>query len=89
MISLVLWAFVGGALLLPSWSDRVGLRRPIFAPGMVLAGFMVFASSLATGSVLVVPVMVLGASAPTMRRDSRAMSNLPRSQWEFVDPALE
>lgn len=38
ILSLVMWAFVVGALVLPLLSDRVGLRKRFFFPGMFVAG---------------------------------------------------
>jgi nitrate/nitrite transporter NarK len=52
MVSLVLWAFVVGSLVLPPWSDRIGLRRVVFAPAMGVAGLMLFFSALPTGPTL-------------------------------------
>ncbi len=63
MISLVLWAFVAGALLVPAASDRIGLRRTVFAPGMVITGSMVFLAALPTGALLAAPLLVWGLSA--------------------------
>jgi len=63
MVSLVLWGFVGGALILPSMSDRIGLRRSVFAPAMVFAGALAFAASLPTGLGLAGVMLVWGLAA--------------------------
>lgn len=83
MISLLLWAFVAGAMLLPAWSDRVGVRRTVFAPAMVVAGIMVFVSSLSTGPGLVVVLLSWGLAAGVVPLLFVAPLEMPR-----VGPAL-
>ncbi len=83
LISLLLWAFVTGALLLPTWSDRLGLRRPVFAPAMVLAGTMVFLSSLSSGPALVMSLVCWGLAAGVVPLLFVAPLEMPR-----VGPAL-
>lgn len=83
MISLLLWAFVTGAMLLPAWSDRVGVRRPVFAPAMVLAGLMVFVSSLVAGAPLVGTLITWGLAAGVVPLLFVAPLEMPR-----VGPAL-
>ncbi len=63
MISLVLWGFVAGALVLPSWSDRIGVRRTVFAPAMVIAGGMLFGAALPSGPSLAGVMLGWGLAA--------------------------
>lgn len=63
MVSLILWGFVAGALLLPPLSDRIGLRRAVFAPGMICAGALAFLSGLPTGPELAAVMLVWGLAA--------------------------
>ena len=46
LISMALWVYVLGCLVVPAVSDRMGLRRPILSAGMVVAGALGFASLL-------------------------------------------
>ena len=63
MLTLVLASFVVGSLTLPGLSDRLGLRRAVYVPGIVLAGAMVFASSAAVGAPLAGVMVVWGLAA--------------------------
>ncbi len=83
MISMVLWAFVAGAILIPAWSDRLGVRRVVFAPGMVVAGTMVFLSALPTGAILAAPLLSWGLAAGVVPLLFVAPFEMPR-----VGPAL-
>ena len=38
VVSVIMWAYVVGALIVPSISDRVGLRNRFYVPGMLIAG---------------------------------------------------
>src|SRR5262245_39886743 len=63
MLSLVLASYVVGSLTLPAYSDRLGLRRVVYVPGILLAGGMVFADSLAVGAPLAAVMVVWGVAA--------------------------
>lgn len=88
MISLVLWAFVGGALLLPAWSDRIGVRRTVFAPAMVLAGAMLFLSALPTGPGLAVALLCWGLAAGVVPLLFVAPLEMPRVGPELGGAAV-
>ena len=60
VVSLLLWAFVVGSLILPALSDRVGLRKPLYIPGMLLTGVCMILAAYATGYSLWVVVIVWG-----------------------------
>ena len=60
VISLVMWAFVVGSLTLPALSDRVGLRKIFFFPGMLAAGICMLLAAYATGTSLWLVAIVWG-----------------------------
>ena len=63
MLTIVLGAYVIGSLTLPGLSDRLGLRRAVYVPGIALAGAMVFASSAVVGAPLAGVMVVWGLAA--------------------------
>jgi MFS family permease len=63
MLTIVLASYVVGSLLLPGLSDRVGLRRTVYVPGILLAGVMVFLSSVLVGVPLALGMVVWGVAA--------------------------
>ncbi len=67
VLSLLMWAFVVGSLVLPALSDRVGLRKIFYIPGMLLTGICMVLAAYATGvSLWIVAIMwgLLGGVAP-------------------------
>lgn len=60
VISLFLWAYVAGALVLPSVSDRVGLRKAFYFPGMFVAGVCMVAAAYVLGTPLLAVAVVWG-----------------------------
>lgn len=63
MMSLVLLAFIAGSLALPTLSDRLGLRKRVYFPGMLLSSGLVFAAAVMTGAPLVAVMLAWGLSA--------------------------
>ena len=63
ILSLILWAFVAGALVLPSLSDRVGLRKTFYFPGMFIAGACMLVAAYALGTPLWITALVWGFAA--------------------------
>jgi nitrate/nitrite transporter NarK len=63
MLSIVLAAYVVGSLILPAFSDRIGLRRWVYVPGVIVCGVMIIASSLLLGPGLVLVLAIWGFSA--------------------------
>ena len=49
LMSLGAWSFVFGSLLLPTLSDRIGRRRAVYLPGMLIGGLGMFAATVAFG----------------------------------------
>ena len=49
VVSALMWAYVVGALLVPSISDRVGLRKRFYVPCMFIAGVCMVLSGYALG----------------------------------------
>jgi nitrate/nitrite transporter NarK len=63
LMSLVLLAFIVGSLVLPTLSDRLGLRKRVYFPGMLLSAGLVFAAAVMTGMPLVAVMVAWGLSA--------------------------
>jgi MFS family permease len=63
MMSLVLLTYIGGSLVLPTVSDRIGLRKRVYVPGMLLTAGMVFAAAVVTGAPLVAVLVGWGLAA--------------------------
>jgi nitrate/nitrite transporter NarK len=63
MMSLVLLAFIAGSLVLPTLSDRLGLRKRVYFPGMLLSSGLVLAAAVMTGMPLVAVMVAWGLSA--------------------------
>jgi predicted MFS family arabinose efflux permease len=63
MISLVLLTYIAGSLLLPTFSDRIGLRKPVYVPGMLLTAGMVFAAAVVTDVPLIAVMVAWGLAA--------------------------
>ena len=61
--SLVLWSYIGGALLLPALSDRVGLRRIVVGPAIAVAGVCILLAAQLTGPLLWVTAVLWGVTA--------------------------
>ncbi len=60
LMSLGPWAFTLGSMLLPTLSDRIGRRRVVYLPGMLIGGLALFAASLTTGATLGFAIAALG-----------------------------
>ncbi len=63
MLTVVLAAYVLGSLTLPALSDRLGLRRSVYIPGVVLSGMMILASAQLVGWSLVAVLALWGVAA--------------------------
>ena len=63
VLTVVLVSYVVGSLLLPGLSDRIGLRRAVYTPGILLAGLMLFATHAMVGPALVAVAVVWGVAA--------------------------
>ena len=61
--SLVLWSYIGGALLLPALSDRVGLRRIVVGPAIAVAGVCILLAAQLTGPLLWITAVLWGVTA--------------------------
>jgi len=60
LMSLGPWSFIAGSLLLPTLSDRLGLRRVVYLPGMLVGGLALLATCYALGLSLAVAMVGLG-----------------------------
>lgn len=57
VISIVMWLYVPGTFILPTLSDKIGLRKAFFIPGMVTTGVLIFSAAFVTG----VPLWLVAA----------------------------
>ena len=60
VVSVIMWAYVVGALVVPSISDRVGLRKRFYVPGMFIAGACMVLSGFALGTPLWIVALMWG-----------------------------
>jgi nitrate/nitrite transporter NarK len=63
MVSLVLFAYVFGSLALPTLSDRIGLRKCVYVPGMLLSAVVAIAAAVVTGAPLAAVMIAWGLAA--------------------------
>jgi NNP family nitrate/nitrite transporter-like MFS transporter len=83
VLTVVLVSYVVGSLFLPGLSDRLGLRRAVYVPGILIAGVMVYAASQVTGAALLAVAVVWGLAAGVIALVFAVPLELPR-----VGPAL-
>src|SRR5258706_7938863 len=88
MLTIVLASYVAGSLILPGLSDRIGLRRMVYAPGILLAGFMIFASSAVVGPPLVAVMVVWGLAAGAIALIFAVPLELPKVGPAFAGSAI-
>jgi MFS transporter, ACS family, hexuronate transporter len=60
VLSIVMWAFVAGTFILPTLSDRVGLRKIFYFSGMLLTGICIFLAAYALGISLWIVAILWG-----------------------------
>jgi len=65
VLSIVMWAYVAGTFVLPTLSDRIGLRKAFFVPGTLLTGVFIFAAAYALGTPLWIVAALWGFMAGT------------------------
>ncbi len=63
VISIVMWVFVVGAFVLPTMSDRVGLRKAFFVPCMFATGMLIIAGAFLVGTPLWIVAAIWGFAA--------------------------
>jgi nitrate/nitrite transporter NarK len=60
VLSVVLWSAVPGTFILPTLSDRVGLRKAFFFPGMLATGILICIAAFVLGVSLWIVAIVWG-----------------------------
>jgi nitrate/nitrite transporter NarK len=60
VLSIVMWVYVAGAFVLPTMSDRVGLRKAFYVPCMVTTGVLIFSGAFLLGTSLWVAAAMWG-----------------------------
>lgn len=63
VIMLVLWSNMAGSLLFPVLSDKIGLRKIVCVPGLVLAGVFIYLAAYAVGPMLSIVAVLWGFAA--------------------------
>ncbi|HTO54755.1 MAG TPA: MFS transporter [Myxococcota bacterium] len=88
MLSIVLASYVLGSLIFPGLSDRIGLRKAVYVPGILLSGAMVYCSSAFTGSTLVAVMVVWGLAAGAIALVFTVPLELPEIGPELAGSAI-
>lgn len=81
--SLVLWSYIGGALLLPALSDRVGLRRIVVGPAIGVAGICILLAAYLTGAPLWIAAILWGVTA-----GAAPLAFVIPLEMKGIDPAM-
>jgi len=63
VLSIVMWVYVAGAFVLPTMSDRVGLRKAFYVPCMFTTGVFIIAGAFLVGTPLWVAAAIWGFAA--------------------------
>lgn len=83
VLSLVMWASVAGAFILPTLSDRVGLRKVFYFWGMLMTGILIFLAAYALGASLWIVAALWGFLA-----GAAALAFVVPLEMEQVGPTL-
>jgi len=83
VIAGVMWAAVVGTFLLPTLSDRVGLRKVFYFPGMLATGLLIFLAAYALGPSLWIVALLWGFLSGT-----GALAFVVPLEMEGVGPLL-
>jgi predicted MFS family arabinose efflux permease len=63
MVSLVLFTYIFGSIALPTLSDRLGLRKSVYVPGMLLSAVVAILAATVTGPPLAAVMIAWGLAA--------------------------
>lgn len=63
VLSIVMWVFVAGAFVIPTMSDRVGLRKAFYVPCMFATGVLIISGAFLVGIPLWAVAVVWGFAA--------------------------
>jgi ACS family hexuronate transporter-like MFS transporter len=83
VLSIVMWAYVAGTSIIPTLSDRVGLRKVFYFPGMLLTGVCIFLAAYALGASLWIVAALWGFLA-----GAAALAFVVPLEMEGVGPTL-
>ncbi len=83
VISIVMWVFVLGTFCLPTLSDKIGLRKAFFFPGMVITGGLIFAAAFVVGTPLWMVAALWGFTAGVS-----ALAFVVPLEMDGIGPAL-
>jgi MFS transporter, ACS family, hexuronate transporter len=83
VLSIVMWAYVAGTSIIPTLSDRVGLRKIFYFSGMLLTGIFIFLAAYALGASLWIVAALWGFLA-----GAAALAFVVPLEMEGVGPTL-
>jgi nitrate/nitrite transporter NarK len=83
VISVVMWLYVLGTFCLPTLSDRIGLRKAFYFPGMLATGILIFSAAFVTGAPLWIVAALWGFMA-----GAAALAFVVPLEMAGVGPAL-
>ena len=83
VLSIVMWLYVPGTFIIPTLSDRVGLRKTFYFPGMLATGGLIFSAAFVLGAPLWIVAVFWGFMA-----GSGALAFVVPLEMAGVGPAL-
>ena len=83
VLSVVMWFYVPGTFIIPTLSDRIGLRKAFYCPGMLITGGLIFSAAFALGAPLWIVAVFWGFMA-----GSGALAFVVPLEMDGVGPAL-
>ncbi len=83
VLSIVMWAYVPGTFILPTLSDRIGLRKVFYFPGMLATGILIVVAAYALGISLWIVAALWGFMA-----GAAAIAFVVPLEMEGVGPTL-
>ena len=83
VVSLIMWAYVVGAVVIPSVSDKIGLRKAFYFPGMFLAGACMVVSAFVLDVPLWITAILWGIGG-----GAAALAFVVPLEMEGVGPSL-
>jgi len=83
VLSIVMWLYVPGTFIIPTLSDKIGLRKTFYFPGMLTTGMLIFSAAFVLGAPLWIVAAFWGFMA-----GSGALAFVVPLEMAGVGPAL-
>jgi len=83
VLSIVMWLYVPGTFIIPTLSDRIGLRKTLYVPGMFATGVLIFSAAFVLDAPLWIVAVFWGFLA-----GSGALAFVVPLEMAGVGPAL-